>query len=108
QSAEVKVDIAHLKPKPGTAYFINFEVVQKEAGLLIPAGHIVAMEQFDLGIHANKERYNEASHYPILQVKNSENGIQVSSSRVQVHFDKSKGMITSYKVNGTEYFEQGF
>lgn len=66
QSVEVKVDIAHLNPKPEKEYFINFEVGQKEAGLLIPAGHIVVMEQFDLGIYAAKEVYNETTHYPTL------------------------------------------
>lgn len=41
-------------------------------------------------------------------MKNNENGIQISSSRVQFLFDKSKGIVTSYKVNGTEYFDKGF
>ena len=55
QSTEVKVDLSQLSPKPGTEYFINFEVAQKEAGQLIPAGHIVAIEQFKLDLYAPKE-----------------------------------------------------
>lgn len=108
QSTEVKVDLSQLSPKPGTEYFINFEVAQKEAGQLIPAGHIVAIEQFKLDLYAPKEPYNETLSYPTLQVKESENGIHVTSSHVKFHFDKSKGMVTSYYVNGTEYFDKGF
>lgn len=108
QSAEVSVAMTHLKPKPGTEYFINFEVVQKEAEPLIQAGHIVAMEQFDLGIHAPKQIYSDPSDYPTLHVNDSGNGIQVTSPRLQFIFDKSKGMVTSYKVDGTEYFDKGF
>lgn len=108
QSAEVNIAISHLRPKPGTEYFVNFEVVQRETEPLIPAGHIVAMEQFELEIYAAKHTYSDPSDYPSLHVNDTGNGIRVTSPRLRFIFDKSKGMVTSYKVDGTEYFDKGF
>ena len=54
QSTEVKVDLSQLS-QAWDRVFYNFEVAQKEAGQLIPAGHIVAIEQFKLDLYAPKD-----------------------------------------------------
>ena len=45
---------------------------------------------------------------PALAVDNQGNQVVVKSSRVSFVFDKAKGMVTSYKVAGKEYFYEGF
>ncbi|MDO5523875.1 MAG: glycoside hydrolase family 2 TIM barrel-domain containing protein, partial [Bacteroidia bacterium] len=107
QSANVNVPVSNLRVKPGVEYFVNFEVIQKTEKLLVPANHVVAIEQFKLPISAPKQAYTETSG-PELKIADSGNTISVSSSAVSFVFDKESGMVTSYSVRGTEYFDKGF
>jgi beta-galactosidase len=87
-------------------YFLNFSVVTKEKDLLIPAGHEVAYEQFDLSKNLSKNDYKAGG----AKLKTSTEGdnIIVSSSKLNFVFNKKSGLVTSYKVDGTEYFNEGF
>ncbi len=108
KSVEISVPTGNIQPKPGREYFINFEVIQKTENLLIPANHVVAVEQFKLPLETPKTNYAETSKNPSLKVTESEDLISVKSSAVTFVFDKGKGMVTSYKVKGAEYFDAGF
>ena len=108
ESVEKSLPIENIKPKAGNEYFINFEVIQKVSEPLIPAGYIVAIEQFKLPIEEAKLLYTESGKYSQLDIKESEKTIQISSSKIHFEFDKTKGVVTSYKVNGIEYFIDGF
>ena len=108
QSTQVSVPLSNIKTKPGAEYFINFEVLQKQAAQLVPANHVVAYEQYKLPISSDKQLFADNSHHPELTVSESGNTLQVSSSVVNFVFDKKTGMATSYKVNGQEYFDKGF
>ena len=108
ESMEVTLPMEGVTSKPGVEYFVNFKVVQKETTGLVPAGHVVAIEQFKLPITAPKTAYVEKKDYPPLQITRSENRVQVTSPVVQFIFDEKSGMVTSYQVNGQEYFDKGF
>jgi beta-galactosidase len=108
ESVEKSLPIENIKPKAGYEYFINFEVVQKEAQSLIPAGYIVAIEQFKLPIEEPKLAYNENGKNSSLKINDSGKNIIVSSSKVNFELDKTTGVVTSYKVNRREYFNEGF
>lgn len=45
---------------------------------------------------------------PQLAVSNNGNILSVTSSKVNFVFDKQQGIVTSYKVDGEEYFKDGF
>ena len=83
---------------------VVFEVKQKETTRLIPSGWIVARDQFLV------------NNYPALNLSNlkaadvQENGnlVTVSGQNFKAIFDKNSGVMTSYKVNGTEYVNSGF
>lgn len=107
ESKEVVLNIPKISPKAGAEYFINFEVARKNATALLPAGYIVAIEQFKFPISAEKYDYKSASGSK-LTVDNGEQLIKVVSPTLQFIFDKKKGVVSSYKVKGTEYFENGF
>ena len=107
-SVEKTLPIGHIKPKAGNEYFINFEVIQKEAQSLVPAGYTVAIEQFKLPLEEPKLVYNESGKSSPLKIKDSDKNIKVSSSKVNFEFDKTTGVVTSYKVNRREYFNEGF
>lgn len=108
QSKEVTIPHGNLKPEANNEYFLNFEVIQKTATPLIPAGHVVAVEQFKLPFAVSKQIFTGSTNYPPLKVTDSGNIVEVNSPVVHFVFDKQKGMVTSYQVRGIEYFESGF
>lgn len=106
-STIVTVPVSSLKAKPGVEYFVNFEVTTKEPEPLTPTGHVIAYDQFKLPIVAEKQAYNNTSG-PKLSISETGNNLSVTSSKVNFIFDKQQGVVTSYKVDGTEYFSEGF
>jgi len=106
-STVVDIPVSGLKVKPGAEYFVNFEVISKKAEQLVPSGHIVAYDQFELPILAEKPKYNNTGG-PKFTLIDSEDNVKVSSSKIIFIFDKKRGIVTSYKVDGTEYFAEGF
>jgi beta-galactosidase len=99
--------VSALKPQAGVEYFVDFNVTTKKTEGCVPAGFEVAKEQFKLPIaYADKKAYKTSG--PKLAVSEEGNNIKVSSSKVSFVFDKKNGIVTSYKVDGTEYFANGF
>ena len=103
---ELTVNVAGLQPKAGTEYFVNFWVTTTEPGILIPAGHEIASEQFRLPIEPLAVAAHKAGGK--TSVSNEGDEVKVTSPRMQFVFNKKSGLVTSYKVNGTEYFNEGF
>ena len=96
-SKEFTVPVGNLKPQAGTEYFVNFNVTTVEKEPLIPIGHEIACDQFRLPIES-----------PKLTVSTNGDNLSASSSKVNFMFNKKTGIVTSYKVDGTEYFSEGF
>ena len=103
---ELAVNVGGLKAKAGTEYFVNFSVTTLEPEPLIPVGYEIAHEQFRLSVEALDRSFTVQG--PALQCSENGNLLKVQSSRVSFVFDKSTGLVTSYKVKGTEYFHDGF
>ena len=101
-SQEVNVNVDGLKPKTGTEYFVEFSATTVEPEILIPAGWEIAHDQFRLPIDPQPRTFAEGG--PKLQCTTEGNLLTAHSSRVNFTFDKSSGLVTSYKVKGTEYF----
>ena len=102
---ELTVNVQGLKAKKDTEYFVNFTVTSLKAQPLIPVGFIVAGEQFRLPIEPIKGTFAEGN-----TMKMTENGnvITLTGNNLTFVFDKAKGVVTSYKVGGTEYMKDGF
>ena len=105
-SQELNVNVAGLQPKAGTEYFVNFWVTTTEPEILIPVGHEIASEQFRLPIEPLAVAEHKASGKTNVTTEGDE--VKISSSKMQFVFNKKSGLVTSYKVNGTEYFSEGF
>ena len=105
-SQEFNVNLAGLQAKTGTEYFVNFWVTTTEPEILIPVGHEIASEQFRLPIEPLAIAEHKASGKTNVTTEGDE--VKVSSSKMQFVFNKKSGLVTSYKVNGTEYFSEGF
>ena len=105
-SQELNVNVTGLQPKAGTEYFVNFWVTTTEPEILIPVGHEIASEQFRLPIEPLAVAEHKASGKTNVTTEGDE--VKVTSPRMQFVFNKKSGLVTSYKVNGTEYFSEGF
>ncbi|WP_242053037.1 glycoside hydrolase family 2 TIM barrel-domain containing protein [Dysgonomonas sp. GY617] len=106
-SKTVNIPLTGLKPEAGVEYFVNFEVTTKVPEPLIPVGHIIAYDQFQLPIAADKKEY-KSPNAPALSIAEQNGLVTISSSKVNFTLDRSKGIVTSYKVDGQEYFKDGF
>ena len=105
-SKEFTVPVGNLKPQAGTEYFVNFNVTTVEKEPLIPIGHEIAYDQFRLPIEGPKKALKTSG--PELTVSTNGDNLSASSSKVNFVFNKKTGIVTSYKVDGTEYFSEGF
>ncbi|MDR1273900.1 MAG: DUF4981 domain-containing protein, partial [Odoribacteraceae bacterium] len=106
-STVVTLPVDRLKAKPGVAYFANFEVTTRQPEPLIPTGHVIAYDQFELPIAAPKPAYKNPGG-PQLVVDEAGDLITIHSPKVSVTFDKRQGVLSSYRVDGLEYFAGGF
>ena len=105
-SQEITVPVEGLKPQAGVDYLVNFVVTTTKQDGVIPAGYDIAQDQFVLPVTADKTVYKAAG--PKLTVSEEGNDLKVTSSKVNFVFDKKAGVVASYKVGGTEYFNEGF
>ena len=105
-SKEFIVPVGGLKPKTDTEYFVNFRLFTVEPEPCVPAGHEIAHEQFRLPIDPLPVKI--ATNGSALTVNTEGDVLTASSSRVQFVFNKKTGIVTSYRVKGKEYFQDGF
>lgn len=105
-SQEVTVPVSGLTAKPATEYFVNFQVTTSRADQVIPAGYEVASDQFQLPAAGEKKVYKAGG--PKLTTSKEGDQIKIASSKVNFIFDQKSGLVTSYRVDGTEYFHEGF
>lgn len=105
-SEEVTIPLSGIKPQPGVDYYINFSVKTTVADALIPAGYEIALDQFQLPWKKDELAYKAGDQQ--LSISQEGDLLKVTSPKVLFVFDKKSGMVSSYKVNGTEYFPEGF
>jgi len=105
-STEFNVPLDGFKPKAGCEYFVNFSVTTLQSEPLVPAGHEVAYDQFRLPVNTDKKVYKTSG--PKLAIETNGDNLTVSSPKVNFTFNKRTGIVTSYKVDNTEYFSEGF
>jgi beta-galactosidase len=95
-----------LKNEPKAEYFVNIEVTTKQPEPLIPAGHVIAYDQFRPAFQTEGKAYKGSG--PKLSATDRDGVVSITSANVSFVFDTKKGIATSYKVKGTEYFHEGF
>lgn len=106
-SVLVAVPVNRLRAKAGSEYFLNFEVITKQPEPLVPVGHVIAYDQLELPLKVGKKEYKNTSG-PKLTISETPETLTVESSKVSFVFDRNKGIVISYKVDGHEYFTDGF
>lgn len=105
-SKELRLPIEKIKKNHSLDYYINFEVKTKVSDKLLKVGHVIANEQFAVSVQKKLEDYRTKGEK--LECHQDDKTIKIESSRVNIEFDKQTGIIVSYRVNGVEYFENGY
>jgi beta-galactosidase len=103
QSVVVRIPLMNTKAGAGDELYINFEVRTREAEPLIPVGHIIAYDQFILPVKTEKNAC-QADNSPALKISGDDNIVRIASPKVEFIFDKRQGIVTTYKVDGKNYF----
>lgn len=102
----LEIDVSGLSPKTGTEYFVDFCVLNMDEDPLIPLGYEVAKEQIRLPIAPLPRDFKTDG--PALICRDEGDLLSVRSSLVEFVFNKSVGVVESYRYRGTEYFKDGF
>lgn len=79
----------------------------KQAKDLVPAGHIVARQQFVVNPYNFADNRQEATGGNV-SVDDQRKKLTVEAGNVALTFNKATGFISSYQVNGKEYLKDGF
>ncbi|MCT4142386.1 DUF4981 domain-containing protein [Elizabethkingia anophelis] len=106
QSMDVQIPVSLLKQ--GKEYFVNFDVYTAKATTLVPNNFNIAHGQFRLPSEIVKEFYRPATASQNIKTDQKANITIVTAGKAVLTFDKAKGIVSSYKVNGKEYFQDGF
>ena len=107
ESQVVTLPVDRLKVAPGDEYFLDFKVTSLHPTPLVPAGHVIASEQFELPFKGAKSTFTPGKNAG-MEVEERGTTVCIRSHRADFTFDTVSGIPTSYRVDGTEYFDHGF
>jgi beta-galactosidase len=82
---------------------VNYTVTQQKEERLIPVGWVVARDQFVV----NDPPAFVTGKLKAAGVEETDTSLIVSGSRFRAIFDRQSGLLTSYRVDGTEYIHNG-
>ncbi len=111
QTAQVKLNIG--ETCTCAEWLLNVKYVQKNREGVIPAGHVVAKEQFVVNPYKapsmelkNTELTNVETVVPQIDDSN-QNCIEVKGEQFNIQFGKTNGFMDRYVVKGVEMIKEG-
>lgn len=100
----VQLPIQTIQPD-GREYFLKLEALTKSEAPLVPQGHIVAMDQWQLPItHIRTETLLPAGN---VRVERNDTKVDVLGSNTRISFSTQSGEITHLNHNGKELLQAG-
>ena len=99
------VDAAVGKLKPGRNYYLRLRAVTRTDRRGLPAGTVVAEEQFPLQKGALPAYEKEGER---LALSTQGDRIEATNDRVRFAINRTTGAALSYEIDGTELFADGF
>lgn len=103
-----EISLPYNLPAKGGEIFLNVYYHQKQARDLIPANHLIAMEQLLLSKSENERNTHILSHTNAIKIIDNTNTIDVAASKVLLQFNKINGLLEKYQVNGMNFLAEGF
>lgn len=92
--------------KAGSEYFLNVYAKTKKEENLVPKGHTVAYEQFEIS-NSKTIVPSESSPKTQLKIVKGENDIIIQGANFSALFSKTNGNLEQYTVNGKEMLLHG-
>ncbi|WP_035483115.1 glycoside hydrolase family 2 TIM barrel-domain containing protein [Gaetbulibacter saemankumensis] len=92
--------------KPGVEYLLNIHAKLKNSSGLLDAGTVMASEQFALPIY-KKAAKKDNTEFPDITLEDSDATAVITGENFSLSFDKTAGVISSYKVEGEELLISG-
>jgi beta-galactosidase len=105
-STTVTLALPMIKPAPGTQYFLRVELRTREAKPFLPAGHVVAWDQFQLPIEWEPEPV-DASTIPALEMTRDSGGVVLGNDAFRMRIDRTSGAIASLTYHGRALIRTG-
>ena len=94
-----------IDPVPGQEYFLNLEAGLKEASGILPAGTVLAREQFRLPFL--QKVAEEMRDVPGVGYSRNDSGIVVTGSNFEIRFDTIRGLISHYMLEREDMLIRG-
>ncbi len=99
QQKDITLPVPAMDSMEADEYFLNITATTKNATSLIPAGHVVATEQFNLGgnyfLRADSTNTN-------LEITKDSTTLSFTAGNISGKFDIQRGRFTSYKSNNMQ------
>jgi beta-galactosidase len=86
-------------------FLLNIDLKLAEKKIWAPRNYVIAESQLTMAPW--KTFPKETSFSDRVDYREKEGMIRIQSGKMYLEFDKEKGVITSFKMNGTEMIEQG-
>ncbi|MDW7691938.1 glycoside hydrolase family 2 TIM barrel-domain containing protein [Flammeovirgaceae bacterium SG7u.111] len=94
---EVALDLPSIEAKEGEEYFLHVYAYTKNEAPMLPKGHEIAREEFQLG---ESKYFAAKATEGALTVEDSENDISFKAGGITGKFDKRSGRLVDYRLNG--------
>lgn len=86
-------------------YILTISAEEKKEQGLVPAGHEVAWEQFDLPSMTGFS-FSKLSKFPVLELEENTEELKISNKEFQVIFDKKSAYISSWQFDDKEILHE--
>jgi beta-galactosidase len=106
QSRDLNIGMPALIPEPGAEYFLNISCTLSEDRGLLKRGHVIASEQFQLPIGADRTPV-ASDKMPTLKQTATEGKIVLRGKNFEVTFDSITGIMVSLKYDTLEFLNNG-
>lgn len=91
----IQLPLPVIDPEPGAEYFLMIRARTKKTSALLPAGFLIAEEQFKLPVYKQKEKPSLTGFAAVGFTDNKDN-IKIISPVFEVIFDKQTGWLSGY------------
>jgi beta-galactosidase len=105
-STIVEVPLPRIDPAPGVEYLLNLSFQLKQGTALVPQGHEVAWDQFELPVHRPSVAIDPDT-LPPLSLTETPASLLVEGQRFAVSFDRTSGKMESFVYDGSEMLLSG-
>ncbi len=108
ESQEIALDLPTLRSAPGEQFHLTIEFRLQEASALLPAGHLIAWEQFELPVTQERSAVAESKAAKITRWVDGERlYLRGEHTNFEMVFDLSTGALAEYRFQGTDLLVSG-